>query len=115
MGFSARRHVGLRAADRHARQAATRWRHDGSEAQWARSDLRLRRVLSLWAIPVFAAGSALLAYLASQTTAGAAPPRTVYVVLAAVCFALAVLALIDLQVIKHRIREEERWHRATRP
>ncbi|MFJ3202880.1 hypothetical protein [Streptomyces sp. NPDC086989] len=111
MASSVRRHAAARAADRKARQAATRWRHDGSEAQWARSDLPLRRLLSLWAAPVFAAGSALFALLASQTTAQADPPRSVYIVLAAICFAVAVFAIIDLQVIKQRTREQQRWHR----
>ncbi|CAM5266521.1 hypothetical protein [Streptomyces avidinii] len=113
MGSSARRHARLRAADRHARQTATRWRHDGSEAQWARSDLRLRRLLSLWAAPVFVFGSALLSFLASRATPQADPSRSVYVVLAAICFALAVLAIIDLRVIEHRMREQTRWHRPT--
>ncbi|MFE2554084.1 DUF6343 family protein [Streptomyces sp. NPDC059355] len=111
MGFSLHSHLAARAADRHARRAAARWRHDGSEPQWARSDLRLRRLLSLWAIPVFVVGAVLFAVLASQTAAHADPSRTLYVVLAAVCFAVAVIAIIGLRVIRHRAREENRWHR----
>ncbi|MFI5672946.1 DUF6343 family protein [Streptomyces sp. NPDC051704] len=111
MGFSLRRHLDVRAADRRARRAAARWRQDGSEPQWARSDLRLRRLLSLWATPVFVVGGALFAVLASQATAQADPPRSLYLVLAVVCFAVAVVAIIDLQVIRHHAREQDRWHR----
>ncbi|MFJ9643782.1 hypothetical protein [Streptomyces sp. NPDC101206] len=102
-----------RAADRRARAAAARWRHDGSEARWARSDLRLRRVLSLVFAPVFAVGGALLLLLGSHASAHAAPSPSVYTSLAAACFALTAVALLDLYAIKRRTREQNRWHRGS--
>lgn len=81
------RHHGLggpRAADRHARNAASRWRHDGSEARWPRSDLRLRRILSMTFAPLFTASGTV--------------------------FLMAGAALLDLSVIKRRHREQQRWH-----
>ncbi|MFI6147007.1 hypothetical protein [Streptomyces sp. NPDC051109] len=88
-------------ADRQARAAPARWRHDGSEAseaQWARSDLRLRRSLSA----VLAAGGALFVFLASGSTVHTPSPGTLYALLAAFCFLLAAVALADLYVIKRR-------------
>ncbi|WP_234320962.1 hypothetical protein [Streptomyces katrae] len=100
-----------RAADRHARAAATRWRHDGLEAQWARSDLRLRRLLSAVFAPVFAAGGALFVFLASESSDHTPSAGTLCAVLAAFCFLLAAVALADLYVIRRRTREQQRWRR----
>ncbi|MFE0602475.1 hypothetical protein ACFW2T_13745 [Streptomyces sp. NPDC058892] len=100
-----------RAADRHARAAATRWRHDGSEPRWARSDLRLRRLLSLLFAPFFALIGVLMLLLGSGATGTASPPRGLYTALAVCCFLLALVALVDLYVIRVRRREQQRWHR----
>lgn len=102
---------GPRAADRHARGAASRWRHDGSEARWARSDLRLRRTLSIVFAPLFTAGGTFFVLLALQATDHSTPSRTEWVALAVFCFLMAAVALLDLYVIQHRVREERRWHR----
>ncbi|THA74152.1 hypothetical protein [Streptomyces sp. A0592] len=102
-----------RAADRQARAAGARWRHDGSEPQWARSDLRLRRLLSLLFAPIFALIGVLMLILRSDATAAAGPPPGVYAVLAIGCFMLALVALVDLYVIGRRRREERRWHRTS--
>lgn len=101
---------GLRAADRHARKAARRWRHDGSEARWARSDLRLRRILSIAFAPLFTAGGTVFALLALRAGEEGTPSRALCTVLAAVCFLMAGVALLDLYVIKRRRREQQRWH-----
>lgn len=102
-----------RAADRQARAAAVRWRHDGSEPQWARSDLKLRRLLSLLFAPIFVLIGAFVLVLGSAATAAAGPPQGVYTVLAVGCFVLALVALVDLYVIRRRRREERRWNRTT--
>ncbi|MFB6510386.1 hypothetical protein ACFCW4_20650 [Streptomyces virginiae] len=103
---------GPRAADRRARGAASRWRHDGSEARWARSDLRLRRILSIIFAPVFTGGGTVFVLLALHATEHGEPSSPLCVVMAAVCFVMAAVALIDLYVINRRAREQQRWHRA---
>ncbi|MFE5523477.1 hypothetical protein ACFQ9Q_38020 [Streptomyces virginiae] len=100
-----------RAADRQARAAAVRWRHDGSEPRWARSDLKLRRLLSLVFAPIFVLIGLLMLLLGSEATAGVGPPPVVYTALAVGCFLLGLVALVDLYVIRHRRREQQRWHR----
>ncbi|MEW2587163.1 hypothetical protein [Streptomyces virginiae] len=100
-----------RAADRQARAAAIRWRHDGSEPRWARSDLRLRRLLCLLFAPVFALTGVLILLLGSEATPTTGPPPDVWTALAAGCFLLALVALVDLYVIGRRRREQQRWHR----
>lgn len=102
---------GPRAADRHARAAASRWRHDGSEARWARSNLRLRHILSLTFAPLFTAGGTLFVLLALRDAEPGTPSRAVCLALAVVCFLLAGTALLDLSVIKRRLREQQRRHR----
>ncbi|WP_143568827.1 DUF6343 family protein [Streptomyces amritsarensis] len=102
-----------RAADRQARAAAVRWRHDGSEPRWARSDLRLRHLLSLLFAPIFALGGVLLLLLGAEAAATAGPPPTLYTALAVCCFLLALVALVDLYVIRRRRREQQRWYRSS--
>lgn len=112
MASVGRRHGlgGSRAADRHARGAASRWRHDGSEARWARSDLRLRRLLSITFAPLFTAGGTVFVLLALRAGAQGTPSRALCMVLALVCFLMAGVALLDLYVIKRRRREQQRHH-----
>ncbi|MET9572938.1 hypothetical protein ACFYNW_38720 [Streptomyces virginiae] len=102
-----------RAADRQARAAAARWRHDGSEPRWARSDLKLRRLLSMLFAPIFALIGVLMLLLGSGAPAAAGPPQGIYTALAACCFLLALVALVDLYVIRRRRREQQRWHRTS--
>lgn len=102
-----------RAADRHARAAAARWRHDGSEPRWARSDLRLRRLLSLFFAPIFLLSGVVLLLAGSEAADGTGPPQEMYTALAVGCLLLALIALVDLYVIRRRRREQERWHRAS--
>lgn len=114
--MSVRRQHGLggsRAAGRHGRNAAPRWRHDGSGARWARSDLRLRRILSMTFAPLFTAGGTLFVLLALRAADQGTPSRALCMVLAAVCFLMAGVALLDLDVIKRRRREQRRWHHDT--
>ncbi|WP_051807328.1 hypothetical protein [Streptomyces sp. NRRL F-2664] len=106
-------HRSGRAADRQARAAAARWRHDGSEPRWARSDLRLRRLLSLVFAPVFVLTGVLLLVLGFRASTAAGPPQGVCTALAVGCFLLALVALADLYVIRRRTREQRRWHRAS--
>ncbi|MFB7172816.1 DUF6343 family protein [Streptomyces sp. NPDC056254] len=102
-----------RSADRQTRAAAARWRHDGSEPRWARSDLRLRRLLSLIFAPVFALSGALMLSLGPGEKTAAGPPRGIYTTLAVCCFLLSLVALVDLYVIRHRMREQARWRRTS--
>lgn len=79
----------------------------GTEPRTARSDLRLRRILSLIFAPIFllgAVGFALLAWHAGSS--GPPPDRGTYILFAAVCAALTVVALIDLAVIARRMASE---------
>ncbi|MGA5701617.1 DUF6343 family protein [Peterkaempfera bronchialis] len=83
-----------------------RWRHErtGTEPVTARSDLKLRRTLSLIFAPLFLIGTAGFALLASQAVSGGpVPNRGTYVLFAAICAALAVIAVIDLVVIARRM------------
>ncbi|MFF0549671.1 hypothetical protein ACFYUL_11990 [Streptomyces sp. NPDC004311] len=99
------------AADRQARAAAARWRHDGSEPRWARSDLKLRRLLSLLFAPIFVLTGVLMLLLGSGSIPVSDPPPSVFTALAACCFVLALVAVVDLYVIRRRRREQQRWHR----
>jgi hypothetical protein len=97
-----------RAADRRTRAAARRWRHDGSEPQWARSDLRARRLLAGVFAPLLALGAVGFALLAAR---GPHLDRSFNIAVAAVCAACAVIAVIDLLVIRRRMAEQRRWRR----
>lgn len=96
------------AADRRSRAAARRWRHDGSEPRWARSDLPARRLLAGIFAPLFVLGSAGFALLAAD---GPDPDRGINIAVAAVCAVSAAVAVIDLAVIRRRIAEQRRWGR----
>jgi hypothetical protein len=98
----------LRAADRRARSAARRWRHTGEEPRWARSDLPARRMLARVFAVLFVAGTVLFALLAA---AAPGADRGFDAATAAVCAVFAVVALVDLWVIRRRIDEQYRWGR----
>ncbi|MFD9127089.1 hypothetical protein [Kitasatospora sp. NPDC059571] len=100
----------VRAADRRGRAAARRWRHSGSEPRWAASDLAARRMLSLIFAPAFVLGAAGAAVLAALAAPNADPGTAFYTAVAAVCALFAVVALVDLWVIRRRMAEQRRWH-----
>ncbi|HSF27310.1 MAG TPA: DUF6343 family protein [Actinomycetes bacterium] len=75
-----------------------------SEPVKARSALRLRAVMSLIALPVaLIAGVILLA-----VAPGSGEDRAPYVVAAIICFAVVVIAAVDLVVIARRVKQEPR-------
>ncbi|WP_329561970.1 DUF6343 family protein [Kitasatospora sp. NBC_01266] len=82
-----------------------RWR-SGTEPRFARSDLKLRFLLSVVFVPVFALMTAAFAVFAAMAKATSAPSQSTLVAFAAVCFALTVVATIDLYVVIRRRRVE---------
>ena len=100
-----------RAADRRTRAAARRWRHDGSEPQWARSDLRARRLLAGVFAPLMVMGAVAFGLLAAE---GPHLDRSINLGVAIVCAVCAVIAVVDLLVIRRRMAERRRWGRSDR-
>ncbi|MFJ6211761.1 hypothetical protein ACIQGZ_00185 [Streptomyces sp. NPDC092296] len=87
----------------------------GTEPRTARSDLGFRRTLSRIFAPLFVLGAALFAVLAWRAgSGGAAPNRGTYIVFAAICAALAVIAVIDLAVVARRMVEQQAADRRQR-
>ncbi|MCK1815709.1 DUF6343 family protein [Streptomyces sp. XM4011] len=82
-----------------------RHRRTGTEPITAKSDLPLRRLLSLIFLPLFAAGTVLLAIWAANSDSGSSPGRAPLLTLAIVCGVLTVVAFLDLLVIRRRRRE----------
>ncbi|UNS95708.1 DUF6343 family protein [Streptomyces tubbatahanensis] len=78
----------------------------GTEPVTARSDLRLRTLLSSVGIPVFAAATALLAWWAASSGPHSSPSDRVLSVLAALCGVLTLAAVADLLVLRRRRRQE---------
>lgn len=99
------------AADRRTRAAARRWRHDGSEPQWARSDLRARRLLAGIFAPLMVLGAVAFGLLAAK---GPHLDRSINLGVAVLCAVCAVVAVVDLVVIRHRMAEQRRWGRSSR-
>ncbi|MDT3396851.1 DUF6343 family protein [Streptomyces sp. B1866] len=84
----------------------------GTEPATAQSALGLRLLLSLVAVPLFAAGTVLLAVWAASSDAGSSPSATDLAVLAAACGLLTLLAVGDLAVVlRRRSRERGRTGR----
>jgi len=104
-----REQLHVRAADRRSRAAARRWRHDGSEPQWARSDLRARRLLAGVFAPLLAMGAVAFALLAAK---GPHLDRGLNLAVAVLCAVCALVAVVDLFVIRRRMAEQRRWGRA---
>ncbi|WP_405783399.1 DUF6343 family protein [Streptomyces sp. NBC_00859] len=77
----------------------------GTEPLTARSALGARLLLSAVALPLFAAGAALLALWAVSARSPGAPGTAVLVVLAAVCGVLTAVSAIDIAVIRRRRAE----------
>ncbi|MCX4750625.1 DUF6343 family protein [Kitasatospora sp. NBC_01287] len=82
-----------------------RWR-SGTEPRFARSDLKLRFLLSLIFIPVFVLMTAAFALFAALAKPTSTPPRDTLIGFAAFCFALTVVACVDLYVVIRRRRVE---------
>ncbi|MFF1869202.1 DUF6343 family protein [Kitasatospora herbaricolor] len=85
--------------------APRRWR-SGSEPATARSDLKLRLLLSLTFTPFFAACTAGFAVLAARAAPDGAPSRGTLIGFAVACAVLTVVALVDLLVVLHRRQTE---------
>jgi len=81
------------------------WR-SGTEPATARSDLKLRFLLSVLFTPLFALATVGFALWAANTGAGSAPSRGTLIVFAVGCGVLTVLALVDLWVVVRRRRTE---------
>ncbi|PYC85853.1 hypothetical protein C7C46_06225 [Streptomyces tateyamensis] len=82
-----------------------RWR-SGTEPRFARSDLKLRFLLSVLFTPFFALITAAFATGAALAGPASVPARSTLIGFAAVCFALTVFAAVDLYVVIRRRRVE---------
>ncbi|MDH6109156.1 lipopolysaccharide export LptBFGC system permease protein LptF [Kitasatospora sp. MAP12-15] len=82
-----------------------RWR-SGTEPRFARSDLKLRFLLSVIFTPFFALITAAFAVFAAMAKPTSVPSRGTLVGFAIVCFVLTVVAAIDLWVVIRRRQVE---------
>jgi hypothetical protein len=82
-----------------------RWR-SGTEPRFARSDLKLRFLLSVLFTPFFALITAAFAVFAALATPTSVPSRGTLIGFAVACFALTVFAAVDLYVVIRRRRVE---------
>ncbi|MGW8377369.1 DUF6343 family protein [Streptomyces sp. ODS28] len=80
----------------------------GGEPVTARSDLRLRYVLGVIFVPLFALGTLLLWYWSARAGPHTAPSDGSLRALALICAGLTVFAAVDLVVVVRRIRREAR-------
>ena len=78
----------------------------GTEPATARSDLKLRFLLSVTFTPFFALLTAGFAVWASQSNSGSVPTDGTLTMFAVVCGALTLFAAIDLYVVVRRRRTE---------
>lgn len=83
-----------------------RFPRTGTEPVTARSPLRLRRLLAGIFLALFLAGCALFAMAAAQADPGDSPGRGPLILLAVVSGVLALTALANLLVVRHRLRRE---------
>ncbi|MDH6144393.1 MULTISPECIES: DUF6343 family protein [Kitasatospora] len=82
-----------------------RWR-SGTEPRFARSDLKLRFLLSVIFTPFFALMTATFAVFAALAKPTGVPSQGTLVGFAVVCFVLTVFAAVDLYVVIRRRRVE---------
>ncbi|WP_035804450.1 DUF6343 family protein [Kitasatospora mediocidica] len=82
-----------------------RWR-SGTEPRYARSDLKLRFLLSVLFTPFFALITAAFAVFAALAKPNSVPSRGTLVGFAIACFVLTVVAAIDLWVVIRRRQVE---------
>ncbi|WP_329025878.1 DUF6343 family protein [Streptomyces sp. NBC_00690] len=88
------------AGDGEERQG--RRRRAGTEPTQARSALGVRFALATVALVVFAAATVIFAVLATTSNPGGAMSSGEYGALAALCGVVAVTAVVDLTVLRHR-------------
>ncbi|SEK94877.1 hypothetical protein [Streptacidiphilus jiangxiensis] len=81
---------------------------DGSEPSTALSDLPARRLLAGIFGPVYAAGAVLFSLMAAAAKPTDSAARNTWIGFAAVCAVLAVIAAVDLLVIRARMAAERR-------
>ncbi|WP_405945130.1 hypothetical protein [Streptomyces sp. NBC_00932] len=96
---------GGRAPHSHSVFSGPRWARTGTEPLTAYSALGARLVLSAIALPLFAAGAALLALWAASARPAGSPGTAVLVALAAVCALFTAVSAIDIAVIRRRRAE----------
>jgi hypothetical protein len=82
-----------------------RWR-SGTEPRFARSDLKLRFLLSVLFTPFFALMTAAFAVGAALAGPTSVPARSTLIGFAVVGFALTVFAAVDLYIVIRRRRVE---------
>ncbi|GAA0703898.1 hypothetical protein GCM10010193_68610 [Kitasatospora atroaurantiaca] len=80
--------------------------HSGTEPATARSDLKLRFLLSVTFTPLFALATAGFAVWAARTTPGSTPRQSTLIGFAVCCGLLTIFALVDLCVVIRRRRTE---------
>jgi cation transporter-like permease len=80
--------------------------HSGTEPMTARSDLKLRFLLSVIFAPLFLLTTVGFAVWASQATSTSAPSRSTLTAFAVACGVLTLFALVDLWVVIRRRRTE---------
>ncbi|GAA2748072.1 DUF6343 family protein [Kitasatospora cinereorecta] len=81
------------------------WR-SGTEPATARSDLKLRFLLSVLFTPLFALATIGFAVWAADPPASGVPGQKTLIAFALGCFALTLFALVDLWVVVRRRRTE---------
>ncbi|MEY9873546.1 hypothetical protein ABH931_003035 [Streptacidiphilus sp. MAP12-33] len=81
---------------------------DGSEPSTALSDLPARRLLARVFGPVYAAGAVLFSLMAAAAKPTDTAARNTWIAFAAVCAVLALIAAVDLLVIRARMAAERR-------
>ncbi|MFJ8621794.1 DUF6343 family protein [Kitasatospora sp. NPDC093550] len=82
-----------------------RWR-SGTEPTTARSDLKLRYLLSLTFTPLFVLATAGFAAWAAASPVDGAPSRGTLIGFAVACGLLSLFAVVDLVVVVRRRRTE---------
>ncbi|MFC9327961.1 DUF6343 family protein [Kitasatospora sp. NPDC057015] len=82
-----------------------RWR-SGTEPATARSDLKLRLLLSLTFTPFFALCTVGFAVFAARARPGGEPTRDTLIGFAIACGALTLFALVDLWIVLRRRQTE---------
>lgn len=83
-----------------------RFPRTGTEPITARSPLRLRLLLAGVSLLVLLAGCVLFGVWAADAGPGDSPGRGPLIFIAAVCGFLALTALVDLVVVRRRLRRE---------
>ncbi|MEZ0067046.1 hypothetical protein ABIA32_003059 [Streptacidiphilus sp. MAP12-20] len=91
-----------------ARRTRPRRERTGTEPSTALSDLPARRLLAAIFGPVYLAGAALFGFMAANAKPGDVTGRNTFTGFASLCALLAVIAAVDLLVIRARMAAERR-------